>query len=77
MYFFEPQIELNFSSSIPNNFCILTCKTITDKCTLVTDLSKLSQQGFLSTWFPLPTLTELILILCRHLIPNDKKQINI
>ena len=33
--FFEPQTKLDFSSSNPNNFYILTSNTITDKCTLV------------------------------------------
>ena len=31
------QTKLNFSSSNPNNFCILTFIIITDKCTLVRD----------------------------------------
>ena len=31
----EPQTKLNFSSSNPNNFYILTSNTITDKCTIV------------------------------------------
>ena len=84
MYFFEPQTKLSFSLVIliistfnPNNFYILTSIAITDKSTLVRNLRKLFQQGFLSTKFPLPTLSELLLIPCRYLIPNDWKQISI
>ena len=36
--------KLNFSSSNPNIFYIVTSSTITDKCTLVRDLCKLFQQ---------------------------------
>ena len=60
-YFFEPQTKLNFSSSNTKNFYVLTSKTITDKCNVAKDLRKLCQQGFLSTRFPLPTLTKLII----------------
>ena len=43
---------------------------------VVEDLYKLRQQGF-STKFPLPTLTKLVFITCRYLIPNDWNQISI
>ena len=58
-FFFEPHTNLNFSSSNPNNFHILTSNTITDKCTLVRGLCKIFPQGFLPTRSPLPTLSEL------------------
>ena len=73
--FFEPQTKLNFDSNNPKSLYIVTSNTITDKCILIRDRCKLFQQGFfLSTRFPLPTLTELIFILHRYLIPNDWKQ---
>ena len=50
---FELKTKLNFSSSNPNNFCIVPSNTITDKCTLVRDLCKLFQQGLLPARFPL------------------------
>ena len=69
-YFFEPRTKLNFSCNNPNSFYILTSNTITDKCNLVRDFSKLFQQGLLPCHyrFPFPTLTELMFILCRYLI---------
>ena len=52
------------------NFISIYFITITEKCTLLRDLCKLSQQGSL-------TLTELIFISCKYLIPNDWKQISL
>ena len=62
IFFFQPQTNLKFISSNPNNFYILTSNTITDKCTSVRGLCKLFQQSFLPTRSPLPTLSELIYI---------------
>ena len=60
---FEPQTKLNFSSSNPNNFYVLTSNTITDKYTLVRDFRKLFQQGFLlAARFSLAILTKLTYI---------------
>ena len=70
-------IVLIISTFNNNNFYILTANAITDKSALVRNLRKLFQQSFLSTRFPLPILSEFILIPCRYLIPNDWKQISI
>ena len=73
MYFFEPQTKLTFSSSNLNTFYIVTSNNITNRCTLVRDFCKHFQQGFFSTRFLLPTLTEFIFISCRYLILIDWK----
>ena len=71
---FELKTKLNFSSSNPNNFCIVPSNTTTDKCTLVRDLCKLLQQRSSPHQVSsLPTLTELIFVSCRYFIPNDWK----
>ena len=77
--FFEPQTKLNFSSSNPNNFYILTSHTIADKCTLVKYLRVTIYRafsyppGFLSQ----PWQNLYIFISCRYLIPNYWKEISI
>ena len=72
--FFETKTKLNFRSSNANNFYILTSNTIIDKCFLETFEDFFNR---VSTRFPLPTLTELILVSCRYLIPKDWKQTTI
>ena len=51
---FELKTKLNFSSSNPNNFCIVPSNTTTDKCTLVREtFVNFYNKGLLPTRFPL------------------------
>ena len=59
MCFFEPETNLNFSSSNSNSFLIITFNTITDKCNLVRDLRRLPRLGFLSISFLISYLSHL------------------